>query len=450
MILKGSQRAGAADLAAHLMNDRDNDHVSLYELRGFVASDLHGALSETHAISKGTRCTQYLFSLSLNPPIGKDVTEPQFIEAIERAEAKLGLSNQPRAIIFHEKEGRRHAHVAWSRIDGVEMKAINLPHFKTKLNTLAHELYLEHGWDLPEGMQIGGGKSPYNFTLAEWQQAKRSGLDPREIKQAIQQVWAQSDSAKAFKHGLEDKGYMLARGDRRGFVVLDCDKNVYALSRALGIKAKEVKARLGDPADQLSVSEAESLIDRKISQQLRGFIKAFKDKQAAAWQPLNAERQALKDQHRADRAALSAFHAKRQKDELKDRLVLRTGLGGLWDRFTGRASEIRKANELAAWQSAKRDQSERDNLVFDQMVERCKLQSKVHALRQSQQAERSVMARMIGDAYRAKSLGITRPTDEARTMTRKRAAERFNIGADPPDHADAEKVRPPKGPDLSR
>lgn len=229
-----------------------------------------------------------------------------------------------------------------------------------------------------------------------------------------------------------------------------CDKNVYALSRALGIKAKEVKARLGDPADQLSVSEAESLIDRKISEQLRGFIKAFKDKQAEAWHPLDAERQALKDQHRAARAALSAFHAKRSKAELKDRLVLRTGLGGLWDRFTGRAAEIRKANELAAWQSAKRDQSERDTLVFDQMIERRKLQSKVHALRQSQQLERSVMARMIGDAYRTKSLGIVRPTDEARAMARKRTAERFNIGADPPDHAEADKVRPPKGPDLSR
>ena len=32
MILKGSQRAGAKQLAAHLLNDRDNDHVSVLEL----------------------------------------------------------------------------------------------------------------------------------------------------------------------------------------------------------------------------------------------------------------------------------------------------------------------------------------------------------------------------------------------------------------------------------
>lgn len=46
MILKGSQRSGALKLAAHLLNDRDNDHVELHELRGFTADDLHGALRE--------------------------------------------------------------------------------------------------------------------------------------------------------------------------------------------------------------------------------------------------------------------------------------------------------------------------------------------------------------------------------------------------------------------
>ena len=44
MILKGSQRSGARQLSEHLLNDRDNDHVSLCDLRGFVAGDLHGAL----------------------------------------------------------------------------------------------------------------------------------------------------------------------------------------------------------------------------------------------------------------------------------------------------------------------------------------------------------------------------------------------------------------------
>ncbi|WP_298261203.1 hypothetical protein [uncultured Litoreibacter sp.] len=39
MILKGSQRAVAVALADHLMNDRDNDHISVMELLGFSAPD---------------------------------------------------------------------------------------------------------------------------------------------------------------------------------------------------------------------------------------------------------------------------------------------------------------------------------------------------------------------------------------------------------------------------
>lgn len=41
MILKGSQRAGAGALASHLMNDRDNDHVTVLEIRGFFAVDFN-------------------------------------------------------------------------------------------------------------------------------------------------------------------------------------------------------------------------------------------------------------------------------------------------------------------------------------------------------------------------------------------------------------------------
>ena len=109
------------------------------------------------------------------------------------------------------------------------MKAINLPHFKNKLRDLSRELFLDHGWVLPDGLATYGNKSPLNFTLEEWQQAKRQGLDPREIKQAFQQAWERCDSQVGFKNALEDRGYFLARGDRRGFVALDVDGNVYCI-----------------------------------------------------------------------------------------------------------------------------------------------------------------------------------------------------------------------------
>src|SRR5690242_18428137 len=151
MILKGSQRGGARQLAAHLLNAMDNDHVTLQELRGFVAQDLQGALDEARAVAKGTRCRQFMFSLSLNPPKDARVVLETLVSAADRAEDVLGLKDQPRAIVVHEKEGRRHIHVVWSRIDAAEMKAINLPYFKTRLRDLSKELYLENQWELPDG-----------------------------------------------------------------------------------------------------------------------------------------------------------------------------------------------------------------------------------------------------------------------------------------------------------
>jgi hypothetical protein len=47
MILKGSQRGGAAQLARHLLKTIENEHVELYEVRGFVSDDLPGALARS-------------------------------------------------------------------------------------------------------------------------------------------------------------------------------------------------------------------------------------------------------------------------------------------------------------------------------------------------------------------------------------------------------------------
>ena len=51
MILKGNQRGGARQLAAHLLNARDNEHVEVHELRGFCADDLTGAFVENRHFS---------------------------------------------------------------------------------------------------------------------------------------------------------------------------------------------------------------------------------------------------------------------------------------------------------------------------------------------------------------------------------------------------------------
>jgi hypothetical protein len=257
VIFVGSQRSGAKDLALHLMKE-ENDHVTIHEVRGFASEDLLSALREAEALSKGTRCKQYLFSLSLNPPPGESVDTQTFEAAIDRAEEKLGLVGQPRAIVFHEKEGRRHAHAVWSRIDADEMRAVPLPFTHRKLLDLSRELYLEHRWRMPDGLAKSGARDPVNFNLAEWQQAKRASSDPKTIKLDFMEAWAVSDSKASLNQALKERGFILAQGDRRGFVAVDRQGEVYALARWSGIKTKDVKARLSDPKDLPTVEEAQA------------------------------------------------------------------------------------------------------------------------------------------------------------------------------------------------
>ena len=207
MILKGNARGGAKDLALHLMKD-ENDHVELHELRGFVSESLMGAFNEVYAQRQGTRCTKFLYSLSINPPETENVTIEDFEDAISRAEERLGLTEQPRAVVFHEKEGRRHAHVVWSRIDAAEMKAVPLPFDREKLMEVSRELFRDHHWRMPEGLADPARRDPRNFTLAEWQQAQRTGRDPRQIKGAIQDAWAISDTKAGLSHALEERGFI--------------------------------------------------------------------------------------------------------------------------------------------------------------------------------------------------------------------------------------------------
>ncbi|WP_395173533.1 relaxase/mobilization nuclease domain-containing protein [Roseibium alexandrii] len=404
MIIVASQRAGAYALADHLLNDRDNDHVELHDVRGFVADDLRGALTEAYAISKGTQCKQYLFSVSLSPPQEAYVEIEAFENAAKRIEEKFGLTDQPRAIVFHEKEGRRHAHVVWSRIDADSMTAINLPHFKTKLKDLSRELYLDHDWDLPNGLRHDGGQSPLNFTMAEWQQAKRTKLDPREIKQSFRQAWDQSDGVKGFQAALADKGYFLAKGDRRGYVALNIDSEVFSVPRWLGMKTKEVKDRLGDPDQLRSVEETKALLTQKITDRLKDFVSDVDTRHDAAMQPLTRDQLTMRQAHRKERTILKAKQADRWHAEDSARHArLRKGVGGLWDRMTGRTKSVIAKNEREAWSAHKRDQKQREELIIEQLRERQGLQRSIAALRTKHIRDRRILAREINQTLKAQA-----------------------------------------------
>ena len=380
MILQGNQRAGARNLALHLLKE-ENELVEVHELRGFVSGDLVSALEEARAVSRGTRAKQYLFSLSLNPPPDADVPTEDFESAYERAEERLGLSGQPRAVVFHVKNNRRHCHVVWSRIDEETMTAVPLPFTKHRLMELSRELYLEHGWQMPRGMMASEERDPANYTLAQWQQAKRAGRDPKETKQAFQDCWAVSDNQNAFSQALQSRGLMLAKGDRRGFVAIDHTCEVYAVAKWTGVKTKDVAAKLGEPDDLPTVEQARIEMAKAMAERLL----ELRSEQSRAIETRQEEiRLKQQDEAARHRAALDALKAQQQErwnaEHQQRQQRFKAGWRGWLDRVTGHRSRVEKRNEQEAYDAMRRDQKERDALVFRQIEERKSLLARMQRL----------------------------------------------------------------------
>jgi len=380
MILEGNARGGAKNLALHLMKD-ENDHVEIHELRGFMSDGLMPALNEVHAVSRGTKARKFLFSLSLNPPEPETVSTLDFIDAIERVEHKLALDGQPRVIVFHEKQGRRHCHAVWSRIDSAQMKAIPLPFYKMNLQDVSRELYFDHGWTMPKGFISKNERSLDNFTLAQWQQAKRIGKDTKAIKATIRDCWAASDNQASFQQSLKEQGYVLAQGSRRSFVVVDQSCEIFAVPKWLGLRVKEVRARLTDQESLPTVEQAKADIAKKVMNRLS----TLRQRQANAIQDrvasLKNEAKVLKQHHMKARYALAQMQEVRTQEEIQNRQQrFRQGISGLWDRLTGRRKRIAKQNEQETVLAVQRDREEKDQLIFEQLKQSRSLQGRLKRL----------------------------------------------------------------------
>jgi hypothetical protein len=386
MILKGNQRGGGQQLAAHLQNSFDNERVEIADVRGSVAQDLSGAFAEWAAEARGTRCKKFLYSLSLNPyqPNGR-LTREQYLDLLERTERSLKLVGQPRAVVFHEKRDkdgvlREHCHAVWSRIDTDRMKAVQMSHDRLKLRTVAQEFARDHGLELPDGMKPGNTKDSrkdrYNKraaqeNLGEKQQQERTGITKAERRAEIASCWTGTANGAAFVHALETKGYFLARGDARDYVVIDAYGEVHSLSRQLSgvAKKKEMTDRLADyPSDQQrdiesarayakdKLQEKQKAQDTNKSEPPREDAGAI-EKRIDALHPRQQQRRDELDKHRLDlharqfreRAALRDMQADHHAEVAAERQGKQPkGLAAFLTRVTG-------IGRFVAWAQDKAD-----------------------------------------------------------------------------------------------
>lgn len=245
MIIKGGSRAGALDLATHLLRTDANERMEILEVRGTVARALEGALREMEAMSSGTRCKNPLYHASINVPIHERLGIDGWERAVDRLEEELGLTGQPRAVVMHEKLGREHVHIVWGRVRADTLVAVADSHNYRKHEIVARELEREFGHERVQGAHAerdGVPRPERTFSHGEHQIAERTGIDPKVVKAEITALWRAADGAGAFLASLQEAGYRPALGSRRQYVVVDRVGTVHSLSRRInGIKAADLR-----------------------------------------------------------------------------------------------------------------------------------------------------------------------------------------------------------------
>jgi hypothetical protein len=259
MIIGGGSRSNWRWFSKHLMNGRDNELVRVAEIRGLPAGNLLDAFREMQLIaSVSPQCKNFFYHADINPREEESLTEREWDQAIDILERNLGLEGQSRVVIEHDKNGRVHRHVVWSRIDPDTMRAVpDSNNYDIHMRT-ADKLEELFGHERTDRGRGADGPNPENWEVFR---GKKSRIDPYAVKAELTQLWRQSDTGQAFAAALAERGFILAKGDRRDFVVIDQAGDDHSLPRRVGAKAAEVRARMAgvDRESLPSVEEAREL-----------------------------------------------------------------------------------------------------------------------------------------------------------------------------------------------
>jgi Relaxase/Mobilisation nuclease domain len=327
MNTKGKSRAGAWNLAEHLMNAETNETIKILAVVGTVAQDLHGAFQEMEAAAIGTRCVKPLYHMKISPdPHAPDMTIEQAHRSVKVIMDQMGLNDHPYALVMHEKYGqahpdvlRRHFHVVFGRINPETMLAMHDGHNYRQHELISRQLEKEFGHPRVQGAHVEreGVERPER-TPPDWMMlnAAKSGIPPRDVADTVKQLW-QPDDPGAFIVALQQEGLTLARG-RRDLVILDAAGDVHTLARCFGVKVAEVRKGFDgiDRSKLPTVEEARPRIREHAAQQkelLAGYAAARAAEERAREIEREHKEQAAREAAWEDAVANAAI-AKEEKE----------------------------------------------------------------------------------------------------------------------------------------
>lgn len=207
-------------------------------------------LGEMAIIAGASNCKNYLYHASINPKEGENLTPEQWDFAVDLLAKNLGLEGHQRAVVEHVKDGRAHYHVVFNRVNPETLKAVRMSHSFRKHEATSRELEREFGLDhVPSSFERdgdGGQQQEKAYSQKDFDQARRTKVDPRTVAADLSEAWEKSNNGTEFIKEAERRGYIIAQGDERDFVALDSGGGVHSIARRTKTKAADVRVKMED------------------------------------------------------------------------------------------------------------------------------------------------------------------------------------------------------------
>ncbi|MBV8648457.1 relaxase/mobilization nuclease domain-containing protein [Paludibacterium sp.] len=213
VIIKGKSIVCSAKSRHHYLEGKENENISVLEVRGFATLDAAEALSMIELSAIGTRCKKPLYSAKINPETDRVWTREELFRAADRLEENLGLTGHARVIVEHLKKGRTHYHVLWNRFPPDGGSAKNMGNDYAAHQQTQKEVEKEFG--LKPMMARSG-----SFKDWEVKWAQRYGFDIFKLRDRITKDFNEAKSGQSFMAALKANSVALCRGDKKQFVII--------------------------------------------------------------------------------------------------------------------------------------------------------------------------------------------------------------------------------------
>jgi hypothetical protein len=269
IVINSKSCSNAGFWAKHLLRADTNERIEIIGFYGLSAETIKDAFGEMRVMAQGGKAKNFFSQYNINPRGDEQLSEAQWDEAHALHRKAHGLDHLAYFRVRHIKRDelgylRVHEHGIALRVDPDTGKAI--PDSLTAQINERTSRDLEIRFDLARGHSVltpdrDNDRPDRRPKKHESFRGDRSGIDPEIVKADARAARQRSDNGQSFRAALQASGaYILARGDRRDFVIIDRGGDDHSLARRLGMKAAELRAFMADldPASLPSVAEAKA------------------------------------------------------------------------------------------------------------------------------------------------------------------------------------------------